>query len=354
MKLIHCADIHLDSPMETNLSADKARERKAEVRASFARLVRYAEDAGVEAIVIAGDLFDSTHVTKSTEKYVIDLITSHPAVDFYYLAGNHDRGSSMSALDPMPQNLFVFGDTWTSYRRGNVVLTGAAHPDEDTLALLSDDVNLLVLHGQQTRSAGAAREASVRLGKLKGKYVDYVALGHLHDYHAMKLDSRGVACYSGCLEGRGFDECGQKGFVLLEIDQKRVSHRFIPFAQRTLYTVTCDITALSSALELEERVLATVADISATDAVKVVLTGKCAPDTPRDLAFLRSLLSERFYFAKVTDESRLLIRYEDYANDISLKGEFVRRVLSSGMSEAEQERVIACGFRALAGEEIGL
>ena len=28
MKIIHCADIHLDSKMESNLSKEKARERR--------------------------------------------------------------------------------------------------------------------------------------------------------------------------------------------------------------------------------------------------------------------------------------------------------------------------------------
>ena len=354
MKLIHCADIHLDSPMETNLTAEKARERKMEVRSAFTRMVRYAEDAGVEAILIAGDLFDSTHVTKSTEKYVIELIEAHPLIDFYYLAGNHDRGSMLSALDARPQNLFLFGDTWTSYRREHLVLTGAAHPDEDTLSLSEEDVNIVVLHGQQTRGTAGAKEDVIRLSKLKGKYIDYVAMGHIHDYRAMKLDARGVACYSGCLEGRGFDECGEKGFVLLEIDGKRVVHRFVPFAARTLHTRSLEIDGIRSSLDLEEQLLKAVADIPAQDAVKVVLTGRFLPDVPHDLSHLRAVLEGRFYFSKVTDESRLLIRKEDYQNDISLKGEFVRRVLDSSMSDAEKERVIACGFRALSGEEIGL
>ena len=51
--------------------------------------------------------------------------------------------------------------------------------------------------------------------------------------------------------------------------------------------------------------------------------------------------------------TKLLIHPEEYANDISLKGEFVRRVTASNLKEAEKERVIACGFRALTGEEIG-
>ena len=355
MKLIHCADLHLDSPMESNLPTEKAKERKNEILSTFSKLVRIATENGVSAILIAGDLFDSNHITKKTEQYVLDLIASHPDLAFFYLAGNHDRGNALRLCDERPENLYTFDETWTSYDFGNLVITGSERPDPDTLSLSKSACNIVLMHGQQrTGGARGAEEDIIRFSALKNKHIDYLALGHIHEYRPLKLDERAVACYSGCLEGRGFDECGQKGYVLLETDKGRIKHQFVPIARRTLHTVECDVSDFTSQLDLEERLLTSIKDIPASDLVKVVLTGKCAPDTPRDLAFLRSLLSERFYFAKVTDESRLLIRYEDYANDISLKGEFVRRVLSSGMSEAEQERVIACGFRALAGEEIGL
>ena len=354
MKLIHCADIHLDSPMETNLSADKARERKLEIRSTFARLVRTAADEGVEAVLIAGDLFDGARVTKSTENYVLDLIASHPMIDFFYLSGNHDQGSTLANTAQLPANLYTFGKLWSTYRRGNVAITGASVPDADTLSLNAEDVNILLLHGQERRSAGVAGEDIIHLGRFKNKNIDYAALGHIHEHRVMRLDARGTAAYSGCLEGRGFDECGTKGYVLLNIEGGRVSHRFVPFATRTLHTVECDVTGFSSGLDLEERMLASVAHIVAADMVKVVLTGTCPTETMLDLSHLRGVLTERFYFAKIKDETRLSINAEDYAHDISLKGEFVRRVMASSLSETEKERVIACGFRALSGEELGL
>ena len=354
MKLIHCADIHLDSPMETNLSADKARERKLEIRSTFARLVRTATDEGVEAILIAGDLFDGARVTKSTENYVLDLIASHPMIDFFYLSGNHDQGSTLANTAQLPANLYTFGKLWSTYRRGNVAITGASVPDADTLSLNAEEVNILLLHGQERRSAGVAGEDIIHLGRFKNKNIDYAALGHIHEHRVMRLDARGTAAYSGCLEGRGFDECGTKGYVLLNIEGGRVSHRFVPFATRTLHTVECDVTGFSSGLDLEERMLASVAHIVAADMVKVVLTGTCPTETMLDLSHLRGVLAERFYFAKIKDETRLSINAEDYAHDISLKGEFVRRVMASSLSETEKERVIACGFRALSGEELGL
>ena len=354
MKLIHCADIHLESPMETNLSADKARERKLEIRSTFSRMVRSAAEEGVEAILIAGDLFDGARVTKSTENYVLDLIASHPMIDFYYLSGNHDQGSALANMAQLPANLYTFGKLWSTYRRGNVAITGAALADADTLSLNKEDINILLLHGQERKSAGVAGEDVIHLGRFKNKGIDYAALGHIHEYRSIRLDTRGIACYSGCLEGRGFDECGTKGYVVLEIDGSRISHRFVPFATRTLHTVECDVTGFSSGLELEERMLASVANIASRDMVKVVLTGTKSAESTLDLAHLRGVLAEKFYFAKVKDETRLLINAEDYAHDISLKGEFVRRVMASSLSESEKERVIACGFRALSGEELGI
>jgi exonuclease SbcD len=47
----------------------------------------------------------------------------------------------------------------------------------------------------------------ISLKELKNKAIDYLALGHIHSYKMEQLDSRGVYCYPGCLEGRGFDEC---------------------------------------------------------------------------------------------------------------------------------------------------
>lgn len=354
MKLIHCADIHLDSPMETNLSADKARERKLEIRSTFARMVRTAADEGVEAILIAGDLFDAARVTKSTENYVLDLIASYPMIDFYYLSGNHDKGSALTNAAQLPANLYTFGKVWSTYRRGNVAITGAATPDADTLSLNPDDVNILLLHGQERRGAGVAGEDIIHLGRFKNQSIDYAALGHIHEHRVLRLDTRGIAVYSGCLEGRGFDECGTKGYVLLDIEGGHVSHRFVPFATRTLHTVACDVTGFTSALDLEQKMLASVGDIPTKDMVKLILTGTCSADATLDLAHLRGVLAEKFYFAKVKDETRLSINAEDYAHDISLKGEFVRCVMASSLSESEKQRVIACGFRALSGEELGL
>ena len=97
MKLIHCADLHLDSRMERNLTGAQARERKGELCATFARLVRYARENQVAAVLIAGDLFDTRRAESRTVGFVLDQIRNAPETEFFYLRGNHDEDQELLA-----------------------------------------------------------------------------------------------------------------------------------------------------------------------------------------------------------------------------------------------------------------
>ena len=66
MKLIHCADIHLDSPMQTHMTAQQASVRNTEMLQSFVRLTEFAQERAVRAVLIAGDLFDGARVRART------------------------------------------------------------------------------------------------------------------------------------------------------------------------------------------------------------------------------------------------------------------------------------------------
>ena len=100
------------------------------------------------------------------------------------------------------------------------------------LELNREDFNIVMLHGQDSVRPG---EELIALPLLRNKSIRYLALGHIHSYKCEKLDLDGRYCYCGCLEGRGFDECGEKGFVLLDINGDRLSSEFIPFAYRKMH-----------------------------------------------------------------------------------------------------------------------
>jgi hypothetical protein len=61
----------------------------------------------------------------------------------------------------------------------------------------------------------------------------------------------------------------------------------------------------------------------------------------------------RFYYFEIKDSSRMAINPEDYKNDRSLKGEFIRTVTSDQSLDVQtKEKIIACGINALMGEEL--
>lgn len=348
MKLVHCADVHLDSPLESVFPPDAARDYRRAVRSNFASLVAFADENGADALLIAGDLFDSGNTSEKTVRYVLELFRAHPDLSVFYLAGNHD-GGGLSGRDDLPPNLHTFGQDWTYYRLGNLTLAGGTAPDPDALELPRDSINIVLLHGQVTGSS--AGEYGISFRRLKDKNIDYLALGHIHEYREAQLDDRGVACYPGCLMGRGFDECGKKGYILLETVNSRLTHRFVPYAPRTFHAVSLDVSDCPSALALERAAQEKTADIPQTDFCRLALVGAVPPDGIPDTAGLEAALSGRFALLRIRNETTLAIRPEDYTHDISLKGEFIRQVLASDLEESEKERVIACGLRVLRGEE---
>ncbi len=353
MKIIHCADLHLDSKMTSNLSKEQAKERKMEILRTYSRMIEYAKNNDIKAIVIAGDLFDTRNVSATARNLVKDSITSNPDIDFYYLKGNHDSDSFISKLDEIPQNLKLFSDQWTTYSYGNIAITGLEINKNNesvmynSLMLDNDKYNVVTLHGQI---------GEIVLNSLKNKGIDYLALGHVHEYQNGQLDNRGMYCYSGCLEGRGFDECGPKGFVVLDIDDEKLTagFSFVPFAYRNLYTLYVDVTGVmttqEAAVKMEEALAKS--QYSSRSLVKFVLVGEVDVDCEINTEFLKDMFEEYFYYEKVYDETKLLINYSEYEKDASLKGEFIRMVLSSDLTEDQKTEVIRCGISALSGEEI--
>lgn len=360
MKIIHCSDLHLDSIMKSNLDSKKAKERRDEILITYQNMVKYANENDVEVILIAGDLFDKKNITVKAKNIVIDSINSNPQIDFIYLKGNHDEISFLDDIEEIPSNLKLFNNKqWTTYKYGKVTISGIEFGElEDyelynTLMLSKSDINIVTLHGQESNYIKDKTDI-INIQSLKNKNIDYLALGHIHKFKIKELDNRGVYCYSGCLEGRGFDECGEKGFVLLEIDEKetKIKPTFIPLAKRCLHEIHVDVSKTFSTLDTENKINKEVEKIDKEDLIKIILEGKVDLNSERDINYLEKRYRSMFYFAKIYDETTLEIDYMSYENDVSLKGEFIRLVLKQDFTEEEQRKIITTGIKALSGEEV--
>ena len=394
MKFIHCADLHIDSKIKT-LPSDKSKIRREEIIRTFERLTDYAAENGVTAVIIAGDMFDDSGASEKAKNRVFAAIKAHPETDYLYLAGNHDE-SCFFSRENLPENFKTFGERWTSFRYGGVCVTGVSARGENfdpvygALDLSAKDVNIVAMHGQVAGYKSEERAELISLPLLTDKNVDYLALGHIHFYSANKLDERGIYAYSGCLDGRGFDETGKKGFVLLEIPndangtcdindavgfggtaegsgadsagdvatsgelrRNAVKAEFVPFSSREFFEVELSVTGEADWFDFRERALKKLkADYPAESLVKVIFTGEHKPDFEIDKEAFAARLNEMFFFGKVYDKTTLEISDEDFKNDKSVRGEFVRAVWNSKLPDDKKTAVLMLGLNALKGEDI--
>lgn len=361
MKIIHCADLHLNSVMKTNFNEETAMIRRTEILNTFKEMINYASENGVNAIIIAGDLFDTKSPSIIVVNTVVRAIYNHPELDFYYLKGNHDTNDFIKEFGNIPDNLKIFDKSWISYEaeeNSGVVITGIesleAHDIYDNLIIDNEKINIVVLHGQVSEYETGNKDEIV-LSKLRNRGIDYLALGHIHSYKKERLDGRGIYCYPGCLEGRGFDECGEHGFVEIEINELSGSilTRFVPFACRNLYEVNIDATGCNSTEEIGEIMKNVLYDYDERHLIKVVIKGEVDVNVEINTDLLLKQFEDRFYFVKIYDETKAMKDYKEYENDKSLKGEFIRIVNSrEDLSVEKKERLIKMGLMALQGEDI--
>ena len=103
MKILHCADIHLDSAMTANLDKDKARERRNELLASFKDMVGYAVKECIGVIIIAGDLFDTRNISVGAKKEVYNII-----INIDKALTNYLKGTSIIVIVEIIEYTFIY------------------------------------------------------------------------------------------------------------------------------------------------------------------------------------------------------------------------------------------------------
>lgn len=347
MKIIHCADIHLGSQM-ANFPKTKRERREREIRETFRGIADYARQNNIKIILLAGDIFDRDTPYEEDKRTFYKIVESFPEINFYYLRGNHDGGASYTCEY---ENLKTFKGEWTSYSLGeNVVLYGLEINKSNigtmyaTLQARKDDINLVMLHG----NVGSG-EGNINIRNFKDKNIDYLALGHYHSFKTGEIDERGIYAYSGCIEGRGFDELGEKGFAVYDTDIKKVE--FVPFAKRIIKKYEISVTGAQSYSDIKEIILSRV-PAGSDNMVRVELSGEVEFVDSRLESEMESDLQDRYYAISIKDNTVKRKDFSDLAQKNNLKGEFVRLVLSEDIDADTKQRILDKGVNALSGEKV--
>ena len=345
MKLIHAADLHLGSRLSSRFSPKLAAERREEVRRDLRRLVQYAQNEGVSAVLLAGDVFDSPTPPQKEAEFFCRTLASAPEVRFFLLLGNHDRGLSLA----LPPNCTLFTKEWSTVDLGGVFVSGIEITEENAASFYASvprvtGQSIVMLHGQVSSSVGLDR---ICLKELRGRKIDYLALGHVHAHEMGTTEDGTPWAYSGCLTGRGFDETGETGFVLLCVEDD-VRAEFVPFSEHPIYRIEADVSHVRDLYEAAQRLRPLIPSENAV--CRFLMTGEVERDVSLSEDRIAAELSGDCAFASVKDQTRPILPIGEYEKELSLRGEFVRTVLRrEDLSEEDKNAVLLLGLRALEG-----
>lgn len=300
MRLAHLADLHLGRVFHANsLVEDQAH--------ALTQVLDVLRKDGVEALVLAGDLYDRTLPGREAVRlldWFLREVNEGVGIPVIAIAGNHDSADHLG-----------FG-AWM-FRREDLHVRGRVEPDappitledahgevtfyplpyvepeaarewlveggdaeEDGAVTHRDTVRAMLRHARAHREASGARrsvvvahafvqgerwpdesrrsERSLYLGGVGAVPASdfhgftYVALGHLHRPQSLTADGR--VRYAGSLLKYSFDEAPQeKGLTIVDLDADgpaRVTHRLIT-PRRDLARVEGTLDELLSRPDLE-------------------------------------------------------------------------------------------------------
>ena len=335
IKLLHTGDLHLGSPMQN--MGDRAKERKAEMLDTLTNIVNLAIEEEVDGVLLAGDLFDTNKPDAQTADRVYAELSRLGDTKVFAVLGNHDYCADFA----FPPNVYLFNDYIEKipFKDADIygVSFGANHCEQCIVEGLSaeddDRINILLVHGD-VGADGVYNPMSADF--VKQSKMDYIALGHQHTYTEEQIGGTTVA-YCGIPEGRAFDECGEKGVIIVNVGKGFADCRFVPMAKRQYVALSVDITGAQDNIEIAERVTKQLG--ANQNAYDIILKGE--KSTFVDCKFIKDYIEKDWYFAEVTDISE-----EAKDEGYTLKNLF--------MEKCKNENALKYGLSALRGEKVDI
>ena len=233
---LHAADLHLGSPFTGLALRDETlaqRFAKAS-RDAFSNLISKALEQHVAFVVIAGDIYDGDWKDASIGLFFNREIArlDRVGIKVFLLKGNHDAESVVTRAISLPPNVSLFPTKNHTFciDEFNVALHGRSFSNRamtENIALNYPDplhgwFNIGVLHTSCEGRPGHENYAPCTVSQLKSMDYQYWALGHVHEYEELAWDPWIV--FPGNLQGRNIRECGPKGAVLVDVDDRQAAN----------------------------------------------------------------------------------------------------------------------------------
>lgn len=256
-RFVHTADIHLDSPLKSLALRDAGLADLVgnATRTVLTRIVDLCIAERVDALLIAGDLYDGDQTSMKTARFLAQQMKRLAAAEIpvFLIRGNHDAMSRITRELVLPDTVKVFTGraeiAETVWNGHDVAVHGISfrlpQAPESLLnhfhAPVSGAFNIGMLHTSLGGAVGHDPYAPCGLADLQATGFDYWALGHVH-LRAVH-PGRTAVVMPGIPQGRDIGEAGEKSVTLVSVDDAgavAVEARAVAVAQFERLPVDCD------------------------------------------------------------------------------------------------------------------
>lgn len=353
IKLLHAADLHLDSPFE-GLPEAKAAQRRTEQRELLGRIADVARDQQVQLVLLSGDLLDSDSAYGETAEELVRTLASIPA-PVVIAPGNHDYYSRRSPYYRLhfPSNVHIFTENKIECLDMPEICArvyGAAFTDKYSKGLLEgfsvekkpSTLDIMCIHGEVGK---ASQYNPMSEEEIAASNMDYIALGHIHQGSGLKKAGNTFYSWPGCPEGRGFDELGEKYISLVNIIDGECRIAPISISNRKYEMLPVSL-GENEALEAINNALP---EDTENDIYRIILRGET--DSAPDIDKIKESLENRFFSLQLRDETSLRRDIWEKAGEDSLRGLFLQKLktmLEKAKDDKEKEKIVQAARWGLA------
>jgi DNA repair exonuclease SbcCD nuclease subunit len=339
MKLLHLSDIHFGTkflnkdPKIRQLLIDESYK-------TFDRVIDYVLKNDVKALLIPGDLFDGEYRSLRAEKYLIDTFEglNSYGIKVFYALGNHDSNITFKNgfLRELPSNVIIFNEEKpiAYLLEDEVYIHSCGHQSNIENRNLvkkfphakAGFYNIGLLHCSIVSNVKVSDlYLPTKVEDLESKNYDYWALGHIHK----RTEVGKNIYYSGSLYGLSSKETGNKGGLLINLEDQECTVKFIDFSTINYETIAIDLQreAIGNEYELLSILDQKLEGYNKKMILKLIFTG----ETPL-YSFLKEAVHREELIDEIARKDKILdvsfdvsaiertVHYEDYIREDNILG----------------------------------
>lgn len=232
-RFVHTADVHLDSPLRSLAlrDPDLAELIGNATRRAFVNTIDLCLDEQVDALLLAGDLYDGEQTSMKTARFLAEQLRRLHEVNIrtFIIRGNHDALSKITHELVFPETVHVFGGRAEAVAIDRsksdipVVVHGLSfakpHAPESLVSKYKPPtegaVNIGLMHTSLGGAVGHDPYAPCSVSDLQATGFRYWALGHVHKRSV--VDGECTIVMPGIPQGRHINESGPKSVSLVTV-----------------------------------------------------------------------------------------------------------------------------------------